>query len=479
MNEKHIEKTVDGIDDRYIAEAADCGAEENNARPARSARGRKILFAGLAAALVLLIAAGVWGGAALISEAREYREAVAFFEENGLSTEGLSRAEIKEVYKDITLKRFDSDVTAEVIRQAVKGWEILQKEPSPEELSLAWSRFSAEHRNVQTVAGVGYRHVLTDTDKNILECVKNGETVWSITLPNMFYSGHAVTSSGLAVWGLTSYDYDVARLLCIDENGQILWRRDLRHDFKSEYIGAVVERNDGAWAVISRGNLGVLCFSVFDGDGNETYCKKTEIGNKGIGCAATLGDGYLVQLFENFGDYGYSTLAKLDKDGGIDGYLKYESKDCTYYITGMIEFEKQIYLSAYAVPGKFDLFNSHAEIVRILERFNSEEYSPFDVSGEELTPLVRENYTAVLLRCSGSGEISTFYEVKGSLGDRLTVTDGGLLCWTVHSIVSTLYSPATNSFSIGGVCSVFRYCFDASCDLISQEDTGETALFRR
>ena len=63
-----------------------------------------------AASFVFLVSAAL-GGYAITAEAAEYREAVEFFEEHELSTEGLSREEIKKVYLDIKLQTFSYDKT--------------------------------------------------------------------------------------------------------------------------------------------------------------------------------------------------------------------------------------------------------------------------------------------------------------------------------------------------------------------------------
>ena len=72
-----------------------------------------------------------------------------------------------------------------------------------------------------------------------------------------------------------------------------------------------------------------------------------------------------------------------------------------------------------------------------------------------------------------------FYSVKGSLGGKLSVSDTGNLLWNVESITSTFFSPATSSFTIGGTSYVFRYTFDTSGLLMSQEKTEEVVNFRK
>ncbi len=79
----------------------------------------------------------------------------------------------------------------------------------------------------------------------------------------------------------------------------------------------------------------------------------------------------------------------------------------------MAEYEGQICLSAYAVPKQQDEGGRH-EIASILDYIFSKEGR--DVSSEELTTVVRDNYTAMLLICDPEGgDSKTFYSVKGSL----------------------------------------------------------------
>ena len=102
------------------------------------------------------------------------------------------------------------------------------------------------------------------------------------------------------------------------------------------------------------------------------------------------------------------------------------------------------------------------------------------ISDEELTPLVREKYTAILLKCDhDSGTPQEFYSVDGSIGGSLSLSDSGNLLWDVESITTTFFSPATSSFTIGGTCYVFRYSFDSSGALVSQEKTDEVTTYRR
>lgn len=87
---------------------------------------------------MVLVLSVCFGSFAVVAEAKEYKAAVQFFNDYGMSTEGLTRGEIKEVYRDITTKSFTYSKTAEVIRNSISsdnigGYEIVQDNPTPEE----------------------------------------------------------------------------------------------------------------------------------------------------------------------------------------------------------------------------------------------------------------------------------------------------------------------------------------------------------
>ena len=439
----------------------------------------------MAACMALIVSLA---GAAFAAEAKEYSAAVEFFEDNGLSMEGLSRSDVKAVYRDITTQHFTYDKTAEVIQQAVPGLEITQREPTPEELAAAWNR--NVWMNARSKAGisyrVGYQEKLDETlgfdvlDKSILECYRNDTLLWTAEFPKLFVEDGLYTSSGTAVWGRNGTWYSeqpiYSFLVRVDENGNVLWQRQLDHGFQYEYVSRVLDNGDGTWAVISRGDFKHLCLSQYDTDGNELSFHQTEVGNLDIRNAIRFGDGYLVQL-GNTAEGETARIVKLDREGNLLDTFTYEGENCDYYITDMAEFENRIYLSAYAVPRQTDKGGRH-EIANILEHVFDRE--TLEISSEELTPLVRDNYTAVLLLCDPEGGApETFYSVNGSLGGKLHVNDDGELVWDVESVVNTFVSPAASSFTIGGTCQVFRYTFDDVGTLLHQEDTGEVVPYYR
>ncbi len=449
--------------------------------------------------LVLLIAG--FSTYAIAADIREYNEAVTFFLENDLPMEGLSRGEIKRVFRDIKTGTFTYDKTAEVIEKSIiegsiGGYEIFQEDPTPQDLRNLWNyknihgyymrRDSIKHKD-----GVSYRYLSREKydedlgfhvhDVSILEKYINDKPVWNVEFSSFWIEGYVPFDEKVIVYGQSPTTPDIQKsyawMALVDSNGTILWQKRLENGFKSEYIGAIVP-SDEKIVVFSRGDLRYFCLNEYDIQGNVVKFHKTEVGNYGIWNAAKLGDGYIVQL-GNFIAGEYARIVKVSRDGEIVDSFLYESDDIHYYITDMLEYNGLIYLSAYSVPVTEDEENqgSRQDIAAILKYIFD---GRLDISNEELTDLVREHFTAVLLVCSPeSGRPQEFYSVKGSLGGRLALDDSKKLTWDVESITDTFFSPATSAFTIGGASYVYRYTFDQDGRLLERVKTDEVVDFYR
>lgn len=442
-------------------------------------------------------------GFAVVAEAKEYGEAMAFFEENQLSSDGLTRTEIKEVYRDIVTGCFANGKTAEVIERTIGGYEIFQNAPTPEELEALWN-FQIRGNNGQSDGRedgsgekVSYRYYETErldeelgfevVEGTVLEKYEEGNRVWKVELSDCCLDGYVSCDGAVIAYGWTptwsSEQSSFARLTMVDTEGKVLWDLTPDNGFRREYIGAVLPAEDGV-VVISRGDYRYLCVSRYDWSGNRQSFVKNEVGNYGIGQAVRLGDGYLVRL--QSGEEG-EKLIKLEKDGTAADSFCYTSDDDTYFIVDMLEYGGSVYLSAYAVPklGEDRYYGNHSEIEAILERLTEcEDLQASDdgliLRSQELTRLVQENYTAILLACdTRSGIPNEFYSVKNCLGGRLALDEAGHLQWDTEFVTDVYFSPCTSSFSLGGTSYVSRYTFDESGRLLSQEKTGETVGFRR
>ncbi|NLB42887.1 MAG: hypothetical protein GX815_11650 [Clostridiales bacterium] len=462
---------------------------------------RKLRFKPLLAvstAFVLLIL-GV-STYAIAAESQEYKEAVMFFKDYDLPAEGLSRGDIKKVYRDIKTGTFTYDKTSEVIEKSfvsntVSGQELFQDEPTPEELENIWNNNYVYNQlpNLNyDENNVAYRHYYEEKfdsklgvdvyNKSLLDKYIGDKLVWTAEFSD-WVDNHVVFNDNVIVYGTSAARSSTQRryawIALIDSDGKILWRRMLDNGFQDEYIGAVVSGDDKI-VVFSRGDLNYLCFNEFDLNGDRTNFHKTEVGNTGIWNAAKLGDDYIVQLGNYMRDES-ALIVKVSSDGRITDSFSYESEDSYYYITDMIEYNNLIYLSAYSVPALEDEdkdAGGRRDIATILNYiFDNKLY---DISDEELTKLVRENFTAVLLVCdSSSGTPREFFSVKSSLSGKLAISDTNNLLWDVENITNSHFSPATSAFSIVGASYVYRYTFDENGVVLSQDKTGEIEKFFR
>ena len=96
------------------------------------------------------------------------------------------------------------------------------------------------------------------------------------------------------------------------------------------------------------------------------------------------------------------------------------------------------------------------------------------ITDEELTDVMRQSCTAVLLVCRSAGEMpQTFYSVPGALGFALKTDGDGQLVWETHNILSAEFSPYTSSYIVGGRCRVYRHTFDTKGKLTGQTFTGQ------
>ena len=489
MKNKRLLNIIGEIDDRHIAEAAPA-TRKSRSKPIW------IKWGTMAACFVLLISA-CFGTFTVVAEAAEYKAAVQFFNDYGMSTDGLTRGEIKAVYRDITTKSFTYSKTAEVIRNSISadnvgGYEITQDNPTPEDVKNLWNYKNYTGGFIgSTQTGVHYKYRseykedktlgFEIHDKSYLEKYNGDELLWSVSVSDFWIENFSIVSDGVIAYGrtdtLSSNQKSHAWMAKIDLEGNLVWKKMLSNGFNREYISAVVENDDGSYAVFSRGDLKYFCLSQYAVDGKETHFHKTEVGNYGIWNAARFEDGYIVQLGRNE----LTQIVKVDREGNITDSFTYSDEDSYYYITDMIEYNGNIYLSAYAVPrlaNEDQSAGGRYEIAGVLNYLFDNNI--WEISSDELTPMVRDNYTAMLLVCEpNAGKPQEYYSVNGSLGGKLSVSDTGNLLWDVESITSTFFSPATSSFTIGGTSYVFRYTFDTSGMLISQEKTGEVVNYRR
>lgn len=438
-----------------------------------------------AACAALLLVTGVHAYAA---EQREYRAAVTFFEENDLPMDGLTRGQIKAVYRDITTRRFTCTQTAQVLQQSLKeqipGYEIGPEPISPEEVEKLWGYRNGypcfQDLTTQDPGDCEIR-IVEQTEqerdvfwKSVISRYEDGKQLWSIDLQDLVVMDYQVLSDGILLWGDDPSRKGQPGLAKLSSDGKLLWQQFPDSGYSDETIEAVVENPDGTLAVFSRGDLSELCLRQLGPEGRCRSVVSHPVGCYGIWNAARLGEDYIVQL-GNVTMGSKEMLVRIDAKGQMTDSFRYEGEDTEYCMTDMQEFDGKLYISAYEIP-KYD--TSGAELMSLYDQFDIEQL--MQMPTEELTRLVRSQYSAVLLICDPqSGSAREFYSVRGGLGAELELDGEERLLWQVENIEDVFFSPATSAFQFGGTCSVSRYTFTRDAVLHSREDTGRTVSFMK
>lgn len=463
--------------------------------PQKRRHGRVSRWIAAAACLVLVCGAGL-GIRAYAAEQREYRQALSFFEENDLSTDGLTRKEIKAVYRDIITQRFEDAKTSEVMQnslmQELPGYEISRKPLTPQMLESLW-RYKL-HMPLATEQpkpdSITYRvdwihreEPLADGSTFVgskISQYRGENQVWSAYLPGYFIDEYRSVQEGLLVWGCHYTDAiyleederpaPVDHLIKLDTQGAVLWDVTMGTSAEYERIHQVLENPDGSCTVFSQTDAWGIVMTRLLSDGS----KKDQFHVLEAPCAirngAKLGEDYLLQIQDDGG----SRLLRVDPEGQQTDEFCYKGTDADYFITDMQEFGGQLYLSAYAMP--------HSPYTSELGRISGD-MEPAELeklSSEEFTEMMRPHYTAVLL-VSNAQDFTPreFYSVKGSLGGRLQLNAQEELVWEVESILDAEPTLMLSSSQMAGVCAVYHYTFLQDGTLRNQDLTDELRYFTR
>ena len=268
--------------------------------------------------------------------------------------------------------------------------------------------------------------------------------------------------------------------------GKLLWQCATDHaPAKNELVEKALENADGSLAVFGRGDSEYLCVSRYSPEGSEISSVSSKIdGITSIRCVAGLGSGFLVSVeLKSVYDTRDARLIKLDGKGNITGDYSYSEDGREVFITSMVEYGGQVYLSAYSVPKQY-YWGKDREIGDVFHAVFSDKYGwdgrKLNIETEELTALFTANYTAVLLVCDPDNVVpKTLYTVPGCLGGELSDETDGSLAWDVNGISRVSVYPEASSFTFRGSGPVQRYLFGADGQLVEKTETDKTFRYTR
>ncbi|MBQ9468643.1 MAG: hypothetical protein IJU52_06525 [Clostridia bacterium] len=516
MKREEFEKAFSGIDDRYLTEALD-GAPSGKTPGKKTAKTltwkRTVLIAAAAFTAVALIAAAAF---AVGAEEKEYKKALAFFEESGLDAEGLTRSEIKAVYKDITTETFALDATLGVLNRTiaeygVDGYEFLQNVNDPGKTKELWEKFnSGEYDRMKyfvyesdpeyvgnTVTWENGEDKLGPRTCTVTRS-RGGEKLWTAELP-MDFSGLLKTKNGVFVYGrelnvvkndkTVSHEIGPARVFFLDGDGKILWsdRRD-RFDLDYERGIAAYEQEGGALCLIAEGQRGsykdrdlqrLLTVTVYGPQGAQTLYKENDVTDGDLPMyaekALRFGDGGLLL-------FGGGKLFFVDNEGTLTPFVSYREGDRDYIVKDLELYHDLLFLSTGSVRYKEDdvyYGRRESEFIAVIQYLNAGD--AFDLQRwldkDKLLEVFRENNEAVLLVCSPDGTPKTFFSKKAAIGGKLETDDEGRLHWFVETPIEIVGSPYTSSHSLRILSQVSEYVFDENGALLSETE-AEEPMFR-
>ena len=463
--EKLDNKNAESVCENACRRAGIIGAEK---RTGRLHIGRRAAIA-LAACAAILASLAV-GAFALAEEAKEYNEAVAFCEEHDIDTSGMTRGEIKEVYRSFKngALTYDTERPGEpsyTETAAEIGGNVFPAETGEPEAPI-------EFRPDNTKNGCCVWEQ-DDEHRNCISYCVDDEIVWTcVTDGDMVVLWPEILDDGMAVAGLVP-GTTTQMVMKISSEGERLWSRVLD---KGEISGMTGEP-DGSLTVFAHvkdrenGTENSVIVSRFDPAGELVFSTETKtpdpiwIGGE----VAHYGEGYLAigHIFDYDSTCEVTRVMRVDAHGSLLGEFSYSADGVDYNLFDIAVYGDKLYISAYVRDNS--VFGS---------LYGEETWANASVSDEEYTEMVKRAYKAVLLVCDPvTCEISTFCEAEGSFARGLSEDSDGFLCWDVESFYSAKYEPGASNWRTVGKVIMYTYRFDLDGRFVDKLDSGTVKDF--
>ena len=480
---------------------------------------RKLIAASLAAVLLA-------GGIGVAVDAMGYKQATDFFARNGLSTQGLSRQDVRAVYRDIITKSFTyektDDVIAEGIEKNVPGYEITADMDDPEDLRQLWESWTRGELEKVVVDGVinefdgdTYQKGVwydaegisiynpdkarSETRETVVYKYQDDTLCWESTVPFIarlmkpigectVVIGEKEIFSELIPESASLPKADSSEQIAfLDKNGQLLWHKQFEEEADIAFLDTdwAFDNGDESFTLFTRSTRtenGEVVRTVliwrFGLNGEQLAYKEFDIGQYGLSNVTQLMGHYV--LLQNI-DKMAPKLTIIDADGEAMTGAEYQITDQLQSIKDVVQGGNYFYISARTMLAG----EGEDEIGRPNVALSQEKKTLWEqrdtLSEKELLERIRSHYTAVLLRCDiETGEIESFYSVPGVIADKLEVSDEGKLVWHLQSLTQAEMQeiPNRNAYLIRGTSVIYRYTFDGKANLIKTENTGELATYR-
>lgn len=462
----------------------------------------------IASCVSMIVAMGV---GSFVAEALEYNNAVEYLKEKNISIKGMSREDIKNVYRDITTDSYTYSNNSKAVHKntyinSVQGYNIAQNNLNEyqsnasslpmqggvltrEDNSFAQNRvdyiFDVRGEKEEWLTDEeGYDYCITTIEGSYIAKYVDGSEIWQAEVEEFEIDDYLVTEKGVLIYGTTPYRYDGKGWdmwsAFIDNEGKVLWKKKLDNGFHHSFSAYARENKDGTFLVVSLSDNEIyhelnppkdlvknkdkyMVIYHLDYSGKIISTTTANIGEyTDIYNVFKSGENYIAELYNIYcDDLNDTKFVKVNRDGKIVKSFKLGSTTDDYEFVDMAEFNGKLYISATARPINSALYRNNLE----------------ELSEITMLKLMREEFTSVLLVCDfESGRPKEFYSAKGSYAGNLSVSNRELK-WSVNSIITAHYSPYTNAYSFWGENRTKTYTFDKKGGLLYETKSNISDIY--
>ncbi len=410
--------------------------------------------AAVAACMAVVILLGTsLGGCAIAAEAAAYREAVAFFESNDLSTKGLSKAEIKAVHQDITQNTFSYEKTADVLNTlSLERYAITLGSQDQNSLLLFWENRNLNQINPSPTQKTGiryeYRNDLVDSWPPVYGRIfcYDGETLqWTYSID--YDTGvlqMTEVENGVLLYGARDTDVGkFAHAFLLDAQGNLLW--EYTDETEGSHFGAAAESEDGI-ALFGNGRnesqTDYTTFILLDRNGTQKLHRtREEQSPVRSEQAVRVADRYFVIGYRGASasiGRGHYEIVTFSLEGEPMATIPCFGEEESYRFTDLIYHQGKVWISAQ--KRNLDPVSEIREMEQEYYKKWTEIHSnppPF-FKKKRYTELIRTSYIATLFVCGEDGTIQKTYTAPGSVPvapeKELSVDENGKLCWNIQRL---------------------------------------------
>ena len=454
------------------------------------------------------------GFVAIGVEAKEYEEAIEFFEVNQLSSQGLTRRQIKLVYRDIITNTFSYSITGDVINNSlivrIPGYVVSSIDPKIQDTEYMWEYWN-RILNGNEIKGSGFKLISKEEHwengekipfENKLIKYVDSEIVWETDLTEYDISYFRIYNDIIFAYPYDAHTNEYYETYFADyqENSERITNYLLFIDSKNgDIINKIVYNNANEFGIASERNKNV----IKNADGTYTlasYCltsppdtvhkrylvlMKFDINANVISTYKEEIDYVIDKIIKVNNDYMILSENKLIKTDGYGKKIKeitIESDKYLFVISDLIEYNGKIYLSTRYVDKEKNKYidyrgNINYSEILYINKYCRDNQVKMD---DDLTVLFRNEYHAALLVCEDVDiKPQQFYSINGAIGWNLSLNEKNELVWEVDNISHVIYAPLHSSFSYGGTTEAYEYVFNENAKLINIIDTGDDKIFRR